>query len=97
MPIRTRAAQVLVALRRKLQVKRELISMSVVADAFRNVRIEPHQAHNSCYTVGDAVVIDFRLTFGWSGSPGFWDVMSAADERAHCNTILHSRINDGPR
>ena len=36
------------------------------------------------------VVIDFRLRFGWSGSPGFWGVMSAAVEPAHCNNTLAS-------
>ena len=40
------------------------MSKADVSDAFRNVRIGP-----------DLVVIDFRLTFGWSGSPGFWGVM----------------------
>ena len=36
------------------------------------------------------VVIDFRLTFAWSGSPSFWGVMSAAAEHAHCNTNLET-------
>ena len=26
----------------------------------------------------------------WSGSPGFWGVMSAAAEHAHCHTTLES-------
>ena len=34
------------------------------------------------------VVIDFRLAIGWSGFPGFWGVMSAAAEHAHCNTTI---------
>ena len=66
------------------------MSKADVADAFRNVRVDPDQAHNVCYTVGDVVVIGFRLTFGWSESPGFWDVMSAAAKDAHCNTTLNS-------
>lgn len=36
------------------------------------------------------MVIDFHLTFGLSGSPGFCGVMSAAAEHAHCNTTLES-------
>ena len=35
-------------------------------------------------------MIDFRLTFRWSGSPGFWGVISAAAEHAHFNTTLDS-------
>ena len=54
------------------------------------MRVDPDQAHNVCYTGGDLVVIDFRMTFGWSGSPVFWGVMSAAAEHVHCNTTLTS-------
>ena len=79
----------LVALRKKFPVERILMSKADVVDPFRNVRVHPDQAHSFCYTVGDLVVIDFRLTFGWSGSPGFWGVMSAAAEHAHCNTTLN--------
>ena len=49
----------LVALRNKFPVEGILMSKTDVADAFRNVRIEPDQAHNFRYTVGDLVVIDF--------------------------------------
>ena len=38
----------------------------------------PGENAHFCFAVGELVVIDFRLTFGWSGSPGFWGVMSAA-------------------
>lgn len=37
------------------------------------------------------VVIDFHLTFEWSGSPGFSGVMSVVSECAHCNTTLKWR------
>ena len=66
------------------------MSKADVSDAFRNVRVDPDKAHKFCYTVGEQVVIDFRLTFGWSGSPGFWGVMSAAAAHAHCNTTIDS-------
>lgn len=65
-----------------------LLSKADVSDAFRNVRFDPDEAHKFCYSVGELVVIDFRQTFGWSGSPGFWGVMSAATEHAHCKTTL---------
>ena len=61
-----------------------------VSDAFRNVRVDPDKAHSFLSTVGDLVVINSRLAFEWSGSPGLWDVMSAAAEHAHCNTTLDS-------
>ena len=64
------------------------MSKADMPDAFRNVPVDPDQAHNFWYTVGDLVVINFRLTFGWSGSPRFLGVMSAAAEHAHCSTTL---------
>ena len=59
-----------------------------VNDSYRNVRIDPNQARNVCYTVGDLVVIDFRLMFGWTGSPGNFGVMASAAEHSHSNTDL---------
>ena len=66
------------------------MSKEDASDAFRNVRVDPDEAHNFYYIVGDLVVIDFRLTFGWSGSPGYWGVMAAAAAHAHCHTSLDS-------
>ena len=54
---------------KEFSAKRILMSKSDVSDAFRNVRIDPDEAHNFCYTEGELVVIDFRLTFGWSAPP----------------------------
>ena len=59
-----------------------------VSDAIRNIQVDPDQAHNFCYLVGGLIVIDFRLTFGWSGSPGFWAILAGDAEHAHCNTTL---------
>ena len=80
----------LVSLRNTYPNKRILMSKADVSDAFQNVRIDPGKAHNFCYTVGDLLVIDFRLTFEWSGSPGFGGVKAAAAEHAHCNTSFAS-------
>ena len=80
----------LVTPRKKFPVERILMSQADKSDAIRNQRVDPDQAHNFCYTVGDLVVIKFRLTFGWSGSPSVLGVMSAAAEHAHCNTTLKS-------
>ena len=66
----------LVSLRQKYPAERILMSKADASDAFRNVRVDPDKAHNFCYTAWDLVVIDFTLMFGWSGSPGYWDVMA---------------------
>ena len=79
-----------VSLRNKFPEKRILMSKADVSDAFRNLGVDPDNAHNFCYTAGELVVIDFRLTLRWSGSPGFWGAMSAAAEHAHCNTTINS-------
>ena len=78
----------LVSLRAENPKLRLLMATTDVNDAYRNVRIDPNQAHNFCYTVGDLVVIDFRLTFGWTSSPGNFGVMASAAEHSHCNTDL---------
>ena len=80
----------LVSLRAKNPKLRILMSTTDVNDAYRNVRVEPEQAHNFSYVVDDLVVIDFRLTFGWTGSPGHFGVMASAAEHSHCNTNLES-------
>ena len=74
-----------------------LMATTGVNDSYRNVRIDPNQARNVCYTVGDLVVIDFRLTFGWTGSPGNFGVMTSAAEHSHCNTDLSNvqRLPEG--
>ena len=61
-----------------------------MSDAFRNVRVGSIKTQSFCYTVGYLVVIDFRLTFERSRSPGLWGVTSAAVEHVHCNTTLNS-------
>ena len=78
----------LVSLRQKQPTERILISKANVSDAFRNVRVDPDQALNFCYTVKDLVAIDFWLTLGWSGSQGYWGFMAAAAERAQFVTPL---------
>ena len=55
-------------LRKRYPEKRMQTSKAGVSDAFRNVRIDPDQEHNYCETVGDLIIIDFRLTFAWSAA-----------------------------
>ena len=49
------------------QATRILTSKADVSDAFRNVRVGRVKSYKLRYAVGTLVVIDFRLTFGWSG------------------------------
>jgi len=59
-----------------------------VNNAYRNVRVAPDDACKFCYTIGDVLVADFRLTFGWAGSPGNWGVMASAIEHSHRNSNI---------
>ena len=72
---------------------RILLAKADVTDVFRNVRIAPHQAQNVCYVVDDVLVSDLRLTLGWAASPGYWALMAAAVEHAHCNTTVDSGLS----
>ena len=56
--------QALTDLRIRFPHLRILLVKTDVTDAFRNVRIAPHQAQNFCYVVDDVLISDFRLTFG---------------------------------
>ena len=70
--------------------RRILLAKADVTEAFRNVRVAPDQAQNFCSMVDDVLVADFRLTFGWAGSPGYWGVMSEAAAHSHRNTTVES-------
>ena len=50
----------------------------------------PDQAQTVCYMVDDVLVADFRLTFGWAGSPGHWGVMSEAAAHSPRNTTVQT-------
>ena len=71
---------------------RILLAKENVTDAFRNVRIAPHQAQNFCYVVADVLVSDFRSPLDGRLSSGYWGLMAAAVEHAHCNTTVDSAV-----
>ena len=79
-------------LRTRFPHLRILLAKADVTDAFRNVRIAPHQAQNFCYVVDDDLVSDFILTFGWAASPGYGDLMAAAVEHTHRNTTEDAAV-----
>ena len=81
---------VLTDLRIRFPNRRILLAKEDVTAAFRNVRVAPDQAQTFCYMVDDVLVADFRLTFGWAGSPGHWGVMSEAAAHSHQNTTVES-------
>ena len=70
--------------------RRILLAKADVTEAFRNVRVAPDQAQIFCYMVDDILVADFRLTFGWAGSPGHWGVISETAAHSHRNTTVES-------
>ena len=45
------------------------VSKMNVEDAFIRVAIEWDKAHTFLYEVGECIVIDLRLAFGWRSSP----------------------------
>ena len=69
-----------------------LLAKADVPDAFRNVRVSPHQTQNFCYVVDDVLVADFSLNFGWAVSPGYWGLMASAAEHAHLRTTVDSAV-----
>ena len=75
------------------------MSKADVSHAFQNVLVDFDQKYNSCFLLGGVIIVDFRLTFGWSGSPGFYGSLAAAAENEHCNTTLESArlIDEGKK
>lgn len=51
--------------------------------------VDPDNDNNFCSPARDLVVIEFRLTFEWLGSPVLRGVMLATAECTHCNTTLN--------
>ena len=69
---------------------RFLIKKINVKNAFRQVPVDPDGAAAFGYVLGQYLIVDLRLQFGWRGSPGWWGVISAAIQRAQRNTTRAS-------
>lgn len=54
------------------------VSRKLSNNAHRNVRLAPDDARKFCYVIDVVLVADFRQTFGWASSSGFWGVMAVA-------------------
>ena len=61
-----------------------------VKDAVRQVSVDPVGAPVFGYAMGEYVVVDFRLQFGWRNSPEVWGLMASAMQHAH----THSTFQD---
>ena len=61
-----------------------------VKNAFRQVPVDPDGAAAFGYVLGQYLIVDFRLKFGWRGSPEWWGVLSAAIQHAQRKTTRAS-------
>ena len=71
---------------------RIVLSKIDVTDAFRQVAVQWSGAPVFGYSVGDLVVVDRRLVFGWRNSPGNFCVMTAALEHSHNHTSVANAV-----
>ena len=59
-----------------------------VKDAYRQVLVDPVGAPVFGYAMGEYVVVELRLRFGWRNSPGFWGLMDSALEHSHTHSTF---------
>ena len=75
---------------------RILIRKMDVKNAFRQIPVDPDGARVFGYVLGEFLLVDWRLQFGWRGSPGWWGVISAAMQHAQRNTTRASALISPP-
>ena len=63
-----------------------MLSKMDVKGAFRKVAVEWDGCTKFGYVLGDFVVVDRRLVFGWRNSPGFYCLLAGAIKHAHGST-----------
>ena len=68
------------------------LSQMDVKDAFRQVAVEWDGCTKFGYVLGDFVVVDRRLVFGWRNSPGFYCLLAGAIEHAHGSTSFDDAV-----
>lgn len=59
-----------------------------VKSAFRQLPEDPSGAPAFRYVVGDFLVVDLRLQFGWRRSPGWWELAASMIEYVHRQTTV---------
>ena len=68
------------------------LSQMDVKDAFRQVAVEWDGCTKFGHVLGDFVVVDRRLVFGWRNSPGFYCLLAGAIEHAHGSTSFDDAV-----
>ena len=68
------------------------LSQMDVKDAFRQMAVEWDGCTKFGYVLGDFVVVDRRLVFGWRNSPGFYCLLAGAIEHAHGSTSFDDAV-----
>ena len=69
-----------------------MLSKMDVKDAFRQVAVEWDGCTKFGYVLGDFVVVDRRLVFGWRNSPGFYCLLVGPIEHAHGSTSFDDAV-----
>ena len=69
-----------------------MLSKMDVKDAFRQVAVEWDGCTKFGYVLGDFVVVDRRLVFGWRNSPGFYCLLAGAIEHAQGSTSFDDAV-----
>ena len=69
-----------------------MLSKMDVKDAFRQVAVEWDGCTKFGYVLGDFVVVDRRLVFGWRNSPGLYCLLAGAIEHAHGSTSFDDAV-----
>lgn len=81
-----------VGLRKKFPGVPILIQKMDLKGAFRQILTDPAGAAAFAYVVGEFVVVDLRLQFGWRGSPGWFGLAAGAIEHAQRGTTEDSAV-----
>ena len=71
---------------------RIVMSKIDLTDAFRNVPVRPEKSAVFGYAFGEWVVIDGRLEFGWTNSPGYFCLLTGALEHSHAATTFADAV-----
>ena len=69
-----------------------MLSKMDVKDAFRQVAVEWDGCTKFGYVLGDFVVVDRRLVFGWRNSSGFYCLLAGAIQHAHGSTSFDDAV-----
>ena len=69
-----------------------MLSKMDVKDAFRQVAVEWDGCTKFGYVLGDFVVVDRRMVFGWRNSSGFYCLLAGAIQHAHGSTSFDDAV-----